>query len=88
MNLGRFDEAIEALERFVAIGPDWPNVWLNLARSYKATKQPAKAEEWARRLVEREPNDTGALRLLVDVLLLQGRTDEAAPYQLRLIELQ
>jgi len=88
MNLGRFDEAIEALERFVAIGPDWPNVWLNLARSYKASKQPAKAEEWARKLVEREPDDPGALRLLVDALLEQGRIDEAAPYQLKLIELQ
>jgi tetratricopeptide (TPR) repeat protein len=87
MALGRTAEAIEVLERFTRIGPEWPNVWLNLALCYRTEKRAEQAERWARRALEADPRNRGALELVVDLLIDEGRNVEAAPFQARLLDL-
>lgn len=88
MAMGRTAEAIEALERFLEIGPEWPNVWVNLAKCHAAEGAAEEAERWARKTLEIDPDNEAALALLVELLNRAGRSDEAAPLQLRLIDLR
>jgi tetratricopeptide (TPR) repeat protein len=45
LRTGRANEAIEPLERAVAILPDYPRAWATLAEAYAANGQPDKARE-------------------------------------------
>jgi Tfp pilus assembly protein PilF len=60
---------------------------LNLALCYRTEKRAEPAERWARRALEADPRNRGALELVVDLLIDGGRNAEAAPFQARLLDL-
>ncbi|MHB0997141.1 MAG: O-antigen ligase family protein [Elusimicrobiales bacterium] len=52
--LGRYAEAVERMERQVALDPVWPEAWRELAWLYAESGDKAKADEAGRRAVEAE----------------------------------
>lgn len=56
LRTGRANEAIEPLERAVAILPDYPRAWATLAEAYEVNGQPGKARE-ARQRAGVAPSD-------------------------------
>jgi Flp pilus assembly protein TadD len=56
LRTGRVGEAIEPLERAVAILPDYPRAWATLAEAYDSLGQAEKSRE-ARRRAGVEPGE-------------------------------
>jgi tetratricopeptide (TPR) repeat protein len=75
--LGRHQDAVAALERALALRPDYPEAFINLGVSLQALRRPAEAEAAYRRVLERRPDHPAALANLGNVLQELGRGEEA-----------
>lgn len=74
---GKHPEARQFLESAVVKLPNDPGVLIHLARLDIQDKQPARAEERLRKLLDLDPSDTEARYLLVSALQQQRRDAEA-----------
>ena len=80
---GIVDQAIEQYREIVRLDPTDTDSALRLARLYRAEQDDAQAESVLRDLLKRDPDDSGALRQLAQLLL---DSDERAPEAVALIQ--
>jgi protein O-GlcNAc transferase len=74
---GRFEEAVELLEKAVRQQPSNPVLRSNLGNALKDAGQPEAAEKCYRRALKSKPDFADAHSNLASVLQALGRTDEA-----------
>ncbi len=86
--LERYEEGIAALERFVKVGPPWPEPYRNLGLAYEKVGNDDKAIEWLLRALEVDPDDKQALPVAIALLEAAGRSEDAAPLLKRWEELR
>ena len=72
--------AVAHLERAVAIAPQFSAAWNNLGTIAYQTGEYARADECFRKALEQDPGSYEALVNLGGVLLNEGKTEEALPY--------
>ena len=82
------DAARKASERALALDPALPEAQLALGRIFLATGEPEKGIEILRKVLERQPNDADALRVLAMALMRAGRADEAEKTYRAVIQLR
>jgi tetratricopeptide (TPR) repeat protein len=70
-------KAIEHLEVLVRVTPNDTDSWLLLGRLYRASGQPAKAEEAFRRVLKTDPESKVGLANLVELYFQQGDYHQA-----------
>jgi curli biogenesis system outer membrane secretion channel CsgG/tetratricopeptide (TPR) repeat protein len=75
--LGHHGEAIAAYQKAIELAPKWAAPYAATAASYFAQRNWARAEEYYRFAVARDPNDRAAWQALGDVTAEQGKTGEA-----------
>lgn len=73
---GRWNEALEALERAVAIDPDSLYLQMSLARAYLHTRQQERTVDVLRKMLK-SSDHSGGHELLGDLLLQKNQYDEA-----------
>jgi len=73
-------DAVEHLERAVAIAPQFTSAWNNLGTIAYQTRQYARADECFRKALEKNPGSYEPLVNLGGVLLNEGKPDEALAY--------
>jgi tetratricopeptide (TPR) repeat protein len=71
-------KAIEHLEALVRVTPNDTDSWLLLGRLYRASSQPAKAEEAFRKVLQTDPDSKVGLANLAELYLQQGDYGHAA----------
>jgi tetratricopeptide (TPR) repeat protein len=71
-------KAIEHLEALVKQTPNDTDSWLLLGRLYRASNQPAKAEEAFRKVLKTDPESKAGLANLAELYFQQGEYAEAA----------
>ena len=69
--------ATDAVLEALALDPDLPQVRLSLATIYQGTGRSELSEDQVRRVIEEQPSNSDAHRLLGQTLAGQGRLDEA-----------
>ncbi len=87
-DLGKFDKAVEELEKMHKANPKDSLTTLQLGMMYTTIKQYAKAIASFDEVLERSPDDVGALRGRGDALLNLGRRGEALAEYEKAIKLQ
>jgi Flp pilus assembly protein TadD len=85
---GRLDQAIARYRAILAIDPEHPSAWTNLAVALRAGRLSIAALACCRRAVELRPDDPATLGNLGNVLKDVGRFAEAVEAHRRVIELQ
>ncbi|MCE4553736.1 XrtA/PEP-CTERM system TPR-repeat protein PrsT [Pelomonas cellulosilytica] len=70
-------QATKTYSRLTALAPSRAHGWLGLAQLRYAEKDYAGAEREVKRALEAEPSSTLAQRLLIQLAIRQGRTEEA-----------
>ena len=78
------DAVLEALE----LDPDLPQVRLSLATIYQGTGRSELSEDQVRRVIEEQPSNSDAHRMLGQTLAVQGRLDEALEEHQQAIDLR
>jgi Flp pilus assembly protein TadD len=78
MQLGRFAEARDQLEKATALRPDNADSWALLGNVYKETNEPQKGVAALRRAIELSPNQPSPHISLASILIQQGDTAGAA----------
>lgn len=82
---GRWEEALEALERAVAFDADSQYLQMNLAKAYLHTKQPEKAIQMLQVLLSQYPDYAQGHELIGDLYLSQNQpADAVGHYRLAL----
>jgi tetratricopeptide (TPR) repeat protein len=83
---GKYAEARAAYESAMATiaAGDKPGVLRGIAQTYRFEEKNDKALEVFRQALELDPDDVATLKLVVNVLLAEGRNAEAEPYLARL----
>jgi tetratricopeptide (TPR) repeat protein len=74
---GEFEAGIIDLERAVGMAPDSAPPRLNLARAYRQSGDPAKAEQILRKMADDFPSDAMPLKDLCDLLMQSDREEES-----------
>ena len=80
--------ATDAVLEALAIDPDLPQVRLSLATIYLGTGRSELSEDQVRRVIEEQPSNSDAHRILGQTLAGQGRLDEALEEYQRAIGLR
>jgi tetratricopeptide (TPR) repeat protein len=75
---GHFRAAIDCFRRATALKPGSVFALICEARGLELDSEPAAAEEAVRRVIALDPQNSDAYRFLGDILMQQGRFDEAA----------
>jgi Flp pilus assembly protein TadD len=78
MQLGRFAEARDELEKATALRPDNAEAWAILGNVYKETDEPQKGVAALRRAIELLPNQPSPHIALASILIQLGDTAGAA----------
>jgi tetratricopeptide (TPR) repeat protein len=71
-------KAIDHLEALVRLTPDDTDSWLLLGRLYRASNEPAKAEEAFRKVLKTDPDSKAGLANLAELYFQQGEFGQAA----------
>jgi tetratricopeptide (TPR) repeat protein len=79
--------AEDCFARAAQLAPDWDVASRNLFNALLDAGQNARAEETIRTFLAHQPNDLAAITSLADELTRQGRSEEAAEYWLRALEI-
>jgi tetratricopeptide (TPR) repeat protein len=74
---GQYDEAIESLQKAIALAPQNPKHVIRLANLYKAQHKLEPAIEAMKKAIEIDPRNPGARESLLQIYLESGRYDEA-----------
>jgi tetratricopeptide (TPR) repeat protein len=74
---GRFDEAIDLIQRAIDVQPDFVGAIVNLAHGLNATEQYEAAVEQFEAALKLQPDLTDTRRNLADTLLRMGRVENA-----------
>ena len=82
-DLGRLDESVELANHALSLDPDNFDAHLARARARFQLRLPKKALDDLQRAVQANPNDPGAIQLLIQVQRSLGMTAEAAATQER-----
>ncbi|HKJ05348.1 MAG TPA: tetratricopeptide repeat protein [Geopsychrobacteraceae bacterium] len=85
---GRWDEALEALERAVAIDGDSRYLQMGLAKVYLHTKRLEQAIQVLRKLLQQYPAYADGHELIGDLLLHQSQPREAAEHYRQALDLK
>lgn len=70
-------QAAKTYARLTVLAPTWASGWLGQAQLRFADKDLAGAEREVKRALEAEPTSTAAQRLLIQLAIRQGRTEQA-----------
>ncbi len=82
LDQNKIPESVVALERVLAIAPDFANARVDLARSYRGAGRAAQAREEVRRVLEKAPHHHRAWLAYGDALVDLGQhTDAAIAYE-------
>jgi hypothetical protein len=76
-HFGLYNDALQVAESALRIDPNRHIALLARANAYTKTGQWFQAEKWARRMLELNAEDTGALNLLAQAMRFQGRYAES-----------
>jgi Tfp pilus assembly protein PilF len=76
-HFGLYNDALQVAESALRIDPNRHIALLARANAYTKTGQWFQAEKWARRMLELNAEDTGALNLLAQAMRFQGRYPES-----------
>jgi serine/threonine protein kinase len=76
-HLGRFDEAIDHVQRLRVTAPEYTEIYGTLASIYSLKGDNAQAVEQARKYLEHNPNDSFPHAILAVYLVKIGNRDEA-----------
>ncbi|PIE39400.1 MAG: PEP-CTERM system TPR-repeat protein PrsT [Gammaproteobacteria bacterium] len=87
LRLGNMDRALAYAGDFNAAAPKHSMGNKLYASLLLNRGKPAETEKLMKRLLERNPNDVGALNLMANALVAQQRTDEALDYLNRVVEI-
>ena len=88
MNLGRFGEAADILQRGVATFPESPKSWMLLGQAQIQRSQFQEAEASLRKAIELAPKYTDAYYALATACARQGKHEDGAEYRRRFGELK
>jgi choline-sulfatase len=86
-NIGRFDEAADALERAVALSPRHVLARFKLALAYVRTDRPDRAERVLEGVLRDEPRNVRALHNLAAIAYTRGQLDRAAALEQQAVAL-
>ena len=87
-NQGSFKQAITILEEAYVLAPENKNIQINLATNYLSIGENEKAEKLARYVLSKDPNQINAYKLLSQVALQKGDTQQAIQLLDRSITIQ
>lgn len=85
-DLKQYDAAARVFEQCVKFWPDWDYPWINLGTCYLKGNKFDKADDVARRWLERDPKSEDARVLMANSLFMQGHLDEAEPLYLEVLK--
>ncbi|WP_162846157.1 XrtA/PEP-CTERM system TPR-repeat protein PrsT [Seongchinamella sediminis] len=85
---GNLDQAANAATRYVSLAPNSVQGRKLLANIRLKQRQPREVQELLQPVIDAQPNDIGALNLMANALLLDGKADQGLDLLARIAELQ
>ncbi|MEP0262571.1 CHAT domain-containing protein [Dokdonia sp.] len=76
-NQGKHTQAITILEEAYTLAPENKNIQMNLATNYLSIGENEKAEKLTQRILKKDPNQINAYKLLSQIALQKGDTEQA-----------
>ncbi|WP_299678069.1 CHAT domain-containing protein [uncultured Dokdonia sp.] len=87
-NQGKYTQAIRILEEAYVLAPKNKDIQMNLATNYLSVGNYQKAENKAKQLIKKDPNQINAYKLLSQIALQKGNTTQAIQLLETTIEIQ